>query len=984
MSALPMPLSPELTDVARKVVTALNTLYHGDKDGKREADLFLEDFQKTTEAWSVACHLLSADGSPTDVQYFSAQTLRTKIIYDFKPLPPQTRQSLRPTLLHLLRMNFPGGVTRQLAVALADLAVQLREWEDPVGDVIGEFGAGVTAAAGTSSQQQARMDRESEVLLEWLSALAEEFYDTRIQMEKRDLIARQDQVMMKHSGQVLNLLMAFLAKGGATSPLSLRVFTCLKSWINSGDLPLHLIHPPSPLCDLLFDALPSDSLFDAAIDAIEEIIHRSRDAAKHVLLVTRIHQRLGELAPRLDADREDSERMRGYSRIFTEAGTAYMKLIAGQWDEEVQLVECILRCAAAPDTEVAKVTFPFWYDLARCTVEDPQLRARCAPVYRHLISAMVGHIHYPRELSGWTAQDRDEFREFRHEMGDVLKDCCVVLGPVEALGVPFQILCRYAGANADGTINAGNSTLAADTPWQDVEAPLFALRALGAKVPPNEATIMPRIMSMIPHLPQHPKVRYAAVLVIGRYAEWTAQNPSFVPWQLTFVCGGFEGGDAELKSASTQAYLFMCESCGELLVPHIDELSKFYHTVASTVSHDDRIRLTEAMSNIVAALPVAQQQRRLEEFCLPIAQRLHEIAAAGVPQAPDEEKAVVAEAFDLIDQYHMYVKRATTDPQNSSDPHPGVEVLRQLWPVFEALLSKFGATRLSRALSRLLVGTIRTYRGFLNPLLPSILNQSVALYGATHFPCYLWVCKTAIDVYGVEGSAEGSTMIELFKTVSKTTFEILQRARLSDVSDVKMLPDPFTVAEIEEYFMTCLVVINKLPAMFLPSVDLVLSVFQCGIHCLPSEHTEASLEVLSFFAKLFHQLVPGVIPFPAVVNPVKESLLPQMATFTGMLFQALLVTLPRDNVREVADVLKEMNEAYPGQAVRWVEAMIAGIPAGHTTQDEKAEFVAKIASSIAENPPKVLRNAVQDFSAAYRRRNLSSRVRRRVSGTGSD
>ncbi|KXS18553.1 ARM repeat-containing protein [Gonapodya prolifera JEL478] len=966
-SASSLTLAPPMADLAGKVVAALNTLYHGDKNGKREADLFLEDFQKTPEAWSISAHLLSDPSSSTDVQYFAAQTLRTKIIYDFKPLPQAERSSLRPTLFHFLRAPFPAGVTRQLAVGLADLAVQQREWEDPVGDVVAEFGA----AAGTAGAGDDRVGRDGEVLLEWLAALAEEFYDSRIPMEKKELSARQDQVMMKHSGEVLQLLMTFFAKAGNASPLALRVFTCLKAWIYSGDIPLHLIHPPSPLCDLLFDALPSDALFDAAVDALEEIIHRSRDATKHGPLVARIHQKLAELAPRLELDRDDSERMRGYARVFTEAGTSYVKLIAARWEEESQLVECVLRCAAASDTEVAKVTFQFWYELARFAADDPQLRARCAPVYRHLIGAMVGHIHYPRDASGWTAQDRDDFREFRHEMGDVLKDCCVVLGPVEALGVPFQILCRYAGAGADGTPGGATpAPLAADTPWPDVEAPLFALRALGAKVPATEATIMPRIMSMIPHLPNHPKVRYAAVLVIGRYAEWTARNPSFIPWQLTYVCGGFEGADQDLKSAATQSYLFLCESCGEHLVPHIDELSKFYHTVVSTLSSDDRVRLTEAMSNIVAALPLSQQQGRLQDFCLPIARRLHEIAEVGVPQGQEEERAVLIEASDLVDQYNTYVKTATTDPPNPTDPHPGVEVLRQLWPVITTLLAKFGATRLSRALCRLLVGTMRTYRAFLLPLLPEIINRAVALYEATQFPCYLWVCKTAIDVYGVEGSAEGSSMVELFRTVSRTTFVIIQQSKLSDVSD-----------DIEEYFMTATVAIKKLPTAFLPNVDLVLSVFQCGIHCLHSEHPEASLEVLTFFGKLFHQLSPNVIPFPAIVEPVKDALRPQMPAFTGMLVQALLVTLPRDNVREVADLLKAMNEVFPGETLRWVEAMITSIPEGHAVPDEKAEFVSKVATSISENPPRTLQHAVQDFSASYRRRNLSARVRR---GTGGD
>lgn len=43
--------------------------------------------------------------------------------------------------------------------------------------------------------------------------------------------------------------------------------------------------------------------------------------------------------------------------------------------------------------------------------------------YARLIDVMIKHLRYPPNLSEWTAKERDEFREFRHVIGDVLKDC---------------------------------------------------------------------------------------------------------------------------------------------------------------------------------------------------------------------------------------------------------------------------------------------------------------------------------------------------------------------------------------------------------------------------------------------------------------------------------------------------------------------------------------------------------------------------------
>ncbi len=49
-------------------------------------------------------------------------------------------------------------------------------------------------------------------------------------------------------------------------------------------------------------------------------------------------------------------------------------------------------------------------------------------------------MQYPPDLEEWTGQERDEFRDFRHIIGDVLKDCAFVLGEQETLYIPFQLL----------------------------------------------------------------------------------------------------------------------------------------------------------------------------------------------------------------------------------------------------------------------------------------------------------------------------------------------------------------------------------------------------------------------------------------------------------------------------------------------------------------------------------------------------------------
>ena len=66
--------------MAGQLLEALQALYHHpDPKIKDEADRYLEQWQQTVEAWSVADAVLHDPNSNMEAQYFCAQTLRTKV-----------------------------------------------------------------------------------------------------------------------------------------------------------------------------------------------------------------------------------------------------------------------------------------------------------------------------------------------------------------------------------------------------------------------------------------------------------------------------------------------------------------------------------------------------------------------------------------------------------------------------------------------------------------------------------------------------------------------------------------------------------------------------------------------------------------------------------------------------------------------------------------------------------------------------------------
>lgn len=65
---------------AQQLHAALHALFHHEDPAvKDQAGKWLEQWQNTTEAWSVSDAVLHDPGSNMEAQYFCAQTLRTKV-----------------------------------------------------------------------------------------------------------------------------------------------------------------------------------------------------------------------------------------------------------------------------------------------------------------------------------------------------------------------------------------------------------------------------------------------------------------------------------------------------------------------------------------------------------------------------------------------------------------------------------------------------------------------------------------------------------------------------------------------------------------------------------------------------------------------------------------------------------------------------------------------------------------------------------------
>lgn len=528
-----------------------------------------------------------------------------------------------------------------------------------------------------------------------------------------------------------------------------------------------------------FDALPSDELFDSAVDFLVDLIHETQELDDNVTVIQEIVPRLTLLKDRLldPATRDDEDRMRGYCRILVEAGEWYEPLIVNHQDTFLPLVQAIAECANYDNLDIVGITLNFWYRLAR-GLRSSMNRVAPTPaileVFSNLVSTIIRHLHYPDDDATLQGQERDDFRNFRHMIGDTLKDCCGVLGATNCLRKSFDIISA--------------KTQSAAVKWQDIEAPLFSMRTMGAEVDPRDDEIMPQIMALLPKLPPHPKIKYAAILVIGRYTQWIDCHPEHIQFQLPYISSGFEAtNEPEVSAAAAQAMKYLCKDCSRHLVPYLPQLHLFLQTVTARIGAEDLLDLAAAMAHIIVVMPSGEQARALSSFVMPDVELVHALANKPAGTASKQDLRTGADALERIDMYLAIVEQLP-----DGVPPECIQACSRAWTVFDQLLAQHGSSPL--IVEKTCVA-IRRGLQFLGetalPLAADVLNRLTSGFDKTHTSSYLWITSKLVAQFSRSGdTAVEAAIKDAVERDSQKVLQLLQGTAPAQMPDGEcLIPD---------------------------------------------------------------------------------------------------------------------------------------------------------------------------------------------------
>jgi transportin-3 len=423
---------------------------------------------------------------------------------------------------------------------------------------------------------------------------------------------------------------------------------CVQSW--SRELPLAQIIS-SPIMNAIVGALDTADGFDAAVDCLISMVRETRDVDDTLDLIKSLSPIVMGLRGKLSqaAEEEDSDIFKGLARLFSETGENWVVLIAREPAAFRPLVESILEVSSRDwEKEAIGYTFRFWEDLKLWLVMDKYVPAKelYAPIFSHLVDDMIRHLQFPAPENGNESDlfegDRDQeerFRNYRHEMGNVLKDCCEVLGVKECLAKPYRLIQNWVAVY--GSQASGNRV----PHWQELEAPIFALRALGQVVPADEDVMMSQLIPILVQIPNHEKTRYQAVMTLGRYTEWTAQHPETLEMQLQFIMEAFSHPSKEVVRGATHSFQYFCTDCAELLKDFFGQIHAFFVGVIDGLNESAQQDVTEGMAAILAKQPVEKLYENMKLCVDPIVQRIVNMARAATD---DKAKLDVAGKYSAL------------------------------------------------------------------------------------------------------------------------------------------------------------------------------------------------------------------------------------------------------------------------------------------------------------------------------------------------
>lgn len=865
---------------------ALGSLYQLHTTNVQEmqtADSFLRGFQLTPAAFDVCASLLdqlllSSVGRPNSAPlnpdcvpsvFFSAQTLAIKL----RRQPQTSNLDADAWFKRIVNwlccgMRLPKVVITQLLLALvATLShLQVQAFKPRSKQDLDRSGNQLYAVVqdtcvqcngqsvvGYALEQLVQQMVPPTVLAELLLLLVEEVNSLTDRSAKQRMQNEVDAWAPAVLDRLLPQVMHEVSKHQRGTSLDSvetqeTVLCALTSWLRYVRIDAQVV-VNNPLLHSLLNFLDRNELFDASIDlAVQLVASYAQDPVVAQWLLPRFLSLRAVFGSAAEA--EDLDTCLGLCRIFTEMGEAYLATLLDIENEFVALVDILLDCMSYSDSEIADVTIPFWLNfLEKMRRRDfSKSLAQYQPRLIRLSGLCMQKLQFQDEFPSLPADKQQDFKAFRQELGDILRDCCHLLGVEAVLQHCVDGLSRIFQASAELR------------KWEAVEAHLYCFRSIAHELEKSKANTetldasMSQIFQHLPHFAAHPAICYTACLIVSRYAKWLHAHPMSLSTLVKFLtsCVTKSAEDTcykewEVARAAGAAVRALAIDCWSMLG---QDIVTFYLQIEQTevMAVEDQVLILEGICIGVSSLKDTPQVLAvLDQLMMGIGQRLTSLFASSAAA-----KSVQIALDELLRLMCLYEYLNIFDYQG--EKHPLVLLTEQLWPLFNQMLALYrGHDELVERVCRCYKRILRTCGPQIAVLLPQLVDNLLAFYQAEPKSSYLYTASMVLKFFANNSSSDFDPLFArmLFMLIETTTPIIVS------VNDMKAHPDV-----VEEFFYLMERAIRCVPQVLAAPVSASSSDLKCpllakilsyAVSALSISHNDVNKAVLCFLEQVYVQ-----------------------------------------------------------------------------------------------------------------------------------
>ncbi|CAD5210039.1 unnamed protein product [Bursaphelenchus okinawaensis] len=494
--------------------TAVRHLNAIAKDECENASKYLASFQSSVEAWSVVDRVLGEAKDPAAC-IFAAQTLRRKMIRDFKQLPENTHESLRSSIVgHLTVLETKLGeayrpVSTQLCVALADLYLQVPTWNSFIAQLLNQFA------------EKAQHDiKFAHILLELFKVFPEELQNQSLKIGDNRRYAVQDELASQTEAVVYCLELICKA---STSDLQTKAITTLGSWLTNKRCPSDVVCRSyffHSILDVIANPKCPEDVHVAAISTICQAMTFCEDLARNEALAKLIMEKTFQTEAAFDAagKEDDTDKLTSYGRLYAELCNMLLEPIVntpGHDFGNLKSLELVNIVTEYCDHSLVQTTFDVWYRLSEALYylndEDFQeKRVFFRPFVEKYVKNLTKTCRFDPNLDD-IPSETDDFVDFRYQAQDSIKDIVFIMGTLDLV---------------ESVMEGIQASIERNAKWDEMEAGLFIIKAAASSIVKGDETITPRVVQLILRIPHnaHIMVLKTTIELIGELSEWLADR----------------------------------------------------------------------------------------------------------------------------------------------------------------------------------------------------------------------------------------------------------------------------------------------------------------------------------------------------------------------------------------------------------------------------------------------------------------------------